>query len=390
MAQQPREFSIALDTIVEHIDIPKSLYERAAARHRSLGEHLKREESSIRQFDPEIRPQGSFRFGTVIRPLHSDDEYDLDNVCLLKTLGKTDLTQQQVKVLYGEEIKGYARAHDMLSPVTEHHRCWRLQYADDVAFHLDSLPCVPEEAAMITRLLRAGVDEELARRAVAITDRRHPKYAEITTAWLSSNPRGFATWFEQRAALGRSLGLRSKGLRATVEDVPPYEWKTTLQRSIQILKRHRDVMFRNAAELAPISMIITNLSACSYAGEADIAEALLNIVDKMPQFVRSDRPKVPNPADPAEDYADKWSKDDRLEKSFWEWHSAVKRDLARLPQLLRSSNVRREFQTLFDITLTEQDLRALGAVGAPAASPVARAAPALVIPSGPKPWGRNV
>ena len=29
---------------------------------------------------------------------------------------------------------------------------------------------------------------------------------------------------------------------AKVDDVPPYEWKTPLQRSIQIMKRHRDVM----------------------------------------------------------------------------------------------------------------------------------------------------
>ena len=122
---------------------------------------------------------------------------------------------------------------------------------------------------------------------------------------------------------------------ATVEDVPPYEWKTTLQRSIQILKRHRDVMFFDAPEIAPISMVITNLAAQAYEGETDLAVSLQNIVAKMPEFVRSEKPQVPNPANPAEDYADKWAKDARLEKSFWEWHSALRADMAKLLAFLR-------------------------------------------------------
>ena len=47
--------------------------------------------------------------------------------------------------------------------------------------------------------------------------------------------------------------LVERRLYASVEDVPPYEWKTPLQRSIQILKRHRDVMFRDEPRRAPRS-----------------------------------------------------------------------------------------------------------------------------------------
>ena len=168
MERSSSTMAVLLDTVVEHLDIPKSLYEKAAARHRSLGEWLKRESSTVCLCDPDIRPQGSFRFGTVIRPLCEDDEYDLDNVCVLKTLGKTDMTQQRLKQLYGEEIKAYARDHAMLGPVQELHRCWRLPYADEVSFHLDTLPCVPDDPAVTQRLQAAGVPDELAKRAVAI------------------------------------------------------------------------------------------------------------------------------------------------------------------------------------------------------------------------------
>ena len=388
MEQNKQNLTPLLETILEHLDIPKSLYEKARDRHRSLGEWLTRATSTIRQFEPDIRPQGSFRYGTVNRPIDPDDEYDLDNVCVLTKLDKSSLTQRQLKHLYGEEIKAYARANGMLAPVEEHNRCWRLRYADDVNFHLDTLPCVPEEAALILRLIAAGVPEDLARRAIAITDRRHPQYEQLASLWLSSNPRGFAVFFEQQAALGRPRTFREGELRATIEDVPPYEWKTTLQLSIQILKRHRDIMFQPTPELAPISMIITNLAARAYEGETNLAVALLGIVDKMPTFIQDSRPRVPNPASPAEDYADKWALDDRLEKNFREWHSAVKSDLARLFGALGSSKVSTLTKSAFDVTLTSDEVRKFA--GGTGSSPaVAKTASAIVISSSaPRPWGR--
>lgn len=64
-------------------------------------------------------------------------------------------------------------------------------------------------------------------------------------------------------------------------------------------------MFRESADLARISIIIPNLAANAYDGETDLASALGNTIEKMPRFVRDQRPRVRNLADPAEDYADK-------------------------------------------------------------------------------------
>ena len=385
MGLAPETVGRLLDAFIDHLDIPKSLYKRAAARHLNLGEWLQRDESTLAVFDPDVRPQGSFRFGTVNRPLRDDDEYDLDDVCVLKNLGKTTLTQRQLKELYGREIVAYARANDMLKPVTEHNRCWRLQYSDEVKFHLDTLPCVPEEES----IRGLGVPPELARRAVAITDKRDPNYERISPLWPSSNPQGFAAWFEGRAALGRAPSQFA--IRAVVEEVPPYEWKTTLQRSIQLLKRHRDVMFSDPgiADLAPISMIITNLAARAYEGEADIWLALWNIVEKMPSFINPEGRRVPNPADPAEDYADKWSRDPRLEKSFYDWHAAVRADIARLPAAVEDGSLKSRAKSAFRIELTEGELRRFSPENRGGTlTAVAKTAPALYIPSASRPWGR--
>ena len=129
----------------------------------------------------------------MIRPLNEKDEYDLDNVCLLRALTKGDITQVELKRLYGEEIKAYAGAYNMLAPVEEHNRCWRLQYADEVSFHLDTLPCVPEDAEVVRSLVAFGVPPDWAGRAIAITDRKHPHYKHLSRAGRAVTPAGLLT-----------------------------------------------------------------------------------------------------------------------------------------------------------------------------------------------------
>jgi hypothetical protein len=231
----------------------------------------------------------------------------------------------------------------------------------------------------------------LAELAVAITDKQHPEYERIARNLLSSNPRGFASWFEDRArpwALARIGSLVEQRFYASVEVVPPYEWKTLLQRAIQLLKRHRDVMFRNNPETDPISMIITNLAAHAYAGEADLFSAVVNIVEKMPQYVRPARPRVPNPADPAEDYADKWAKHPILETNFWVWHAQVKADIGRIPSFLTSNRLFSNVRSVFQVELTAEKLKRF-AVPTVQRSSYASGGPILSIPAAPKPWGHH-
>jgi hypothetical protein len=377
------------ELLVESLDIPPSLYERAASRHRSLGEWLCRDESRLHEFSPHVSPQGSFRLGTVVRPLAADAVYDLDNVTTL-VLSKASMTQKRLKELYGMEIRDYAIAHGMLEPPEEKNRCWRLPYADEVNFHLDSLPSLVEEESLVSTLRRRGVPEEWAKRAIAITDKRHPAYAMLTTLWLTSNPRGFARWLESR--MGTFVDLRrrelvQRRLYAAVEDVPTYDLKTPLQRAIQLLKRHRDVMFVDNPDVAPISMILTNLAGHAYGGEADAYEAVRGILARMLSYVRAQRPRVPNPTHPDEDYADKWSKDPRLELSFLQWHSQAVTDFETLPALPDPGSLRTATKRLFEVDLRDDHLRILGLASAAPAIIVTPSAPRVQISSPSRPWG---
>ena len=87
-----------INEVLDGLDIPDSAYETAKKRYEDLGEWFKRPEAHCYNCDPHIYPQGSFRFGTVIRPLNPKAEYDLDLGCRLRAgITKATSTQKQLK-----------------------------------------------------------------------------------------------------------------------------------------------------------------------------------------------------------------------------------------------------------------------------------------------------
>lgn len=378
-----------LEEVTELLDIPASYYEKASDRYHSLGEWLHRDDSKVKAFEPEVYLQGSFRYGTVNRPLFASEEYDLDLVCELRG-SKSAATQKQLKLLLGAEVKAYAERYNIKAPPEERNRCWCLDYADDVSFHMDILPCIPEEQRVVQAIIFGGVPKHLAQSAVAITDRRHPQYAEITSLWPTSNPRGLGLWFEEQArplSRARAQRLVEQKLYASIDAVPPYEWKTPLQRSIQVLKRHRDVMFKDDSDFAPISMIITVLAAKSYQGEADLYDALKGIVTRMRDHVHPQHPRIPNPLNRGEDFTDRWRGDQRYEDNFDLWLETVKVDVAKLPELLKRDRLAENVRKQFRVDLTAEQQKRLQPPTSAATTPaVVKASPAIQIVSAPKPW----
>lgn len=325
-----------LNCLAEELDIPESTFETAVGRYESLGRWLDRPNSSIKEMKPEISPQGSFLLGTVIKPLNDGEEYDVDLVCRLSAR-RTDITQKQLKAKVGAEIAGYAAAHSMSDP-EDHRRCWRLTYAESAMFHMDILPAIPD-ADRIRQLLNergyvefARSAENLTREAISITDRQHPLYAQLTNGWYQSNPKGYGLWFQSRMLTQlleekRRYARRSL-MTASVDEIPDHKVKTPLQRAIQLLKRHRDNMFKDDPEHKPISIIITTLAAHSYNNESSVSVALGNILSSMHLHI-TDRGGVrwiANPVNPLENFADKWDENPKKEANFWAWLEAARRD----------------------------------------------------------------
>jgi len=325
------QLSSLLQYLSESLDVPESRYKEAEERYQGIGRWLCRNESTAATFRPEIYPQGSFRLGTVIKPISENEEYDIDLVCEL-ALSKDQLSQKQLKDLVGHEIKAYALARNMASLPEEGRRCWTLNYADGAQFHMDILPAIPDGEAFRRLLKFSGITgDDYTDIAIAITDNTVPNYGNIDDDWPQSNPKGYAEWFKDRMKTQFDFRreLLAKSIKAKVEDIPDYRVKTPLQRAVQILKRHRDIMFAEDQDNKPISIIITTLAAHAYENEADLLDALGNIVDKMPGFIQwhNGIAWVPNPVNPLENFADMWAEHPEREQNFRRWLQQVHVDI---------------------------------------------------------------
>jgi hypothetical protein len=391
--------SIALNKMVEALDLPDTAYEAAKSRYEDLGTWLERPESDSSAHDPHIFAQGSFRLGTAIRPLDSSESYDLDLACKLREgITKTTHTQKSLKALIGKDLESYRQARNIKSPLEPKHRCWRLEYQDGYNFHMDIVPCIPagsDRQFMIKEaMIRSGEEAHASQRdaelAVTITDDRRVGYDQICDDWLVSNPEGYAKWFESRMRLcGSYLTERARMVKAAqIDDLQYYQWKTPLQRCIQLLKRHRDTMFQNNADSKPISAIITTIAARAYQGELDIGTAMTTILANMERFVRSTNPRVPNPVNPSEDFADRWSMQKytrlQLEGNFRRWIVAAKADFATISESRDASFVVKQASSKFALSLNESTLRA--AIGA-STTPLLYTPKTHSITDSSKPWG---
>lgn len=163
--------------------------------------------------------------GTLIKPISEEDDYDLDAVC--KVYHNFD-NPEDLKDLIGNVLKNSDRYKKMLQP--EGKRCWTLKYSEDSHFHMDILPSSPNN----------DLD-----RSIKITHKENDSYE-----YKISNPEGYAEWFDklQENERKRIYVTRNQAYSNKVEDLRKFNIRTTLQKTIQILKRHRDIKYMNVTE----------------------------------------------------------------------------------------------------------------------------------------------
>lgn len=361
--------TLLLESIVEFLELPDSAYEKAKSRYDNISDWFDRDESQVKENKPHIFSQGSFRLGTAIHPIDENEPYDLDLACeLQKGISKSVHTQQFLKTKVGKEIETYRAARGIKAPKEEKHRCWRLNYTDEISFHMDIVPCIPADESRRKSIFESMkvfgeiefVAKIISELAVLITDDRPPQYSQISNEWLISNTEGYAKWFEFRMKQAeRYLKERVVALKAAdIDKLPLFMWKTPLQRCVQILKRHRDKMFKEKPDLKPISMIITTLAAKAYSGETNINDAMQKILSQMGQYVNRNIPRVPNPVNPkGEDFADKWAGNRQLEQNFWSWLQQAQADFQQIGDAIDTEYVTGQVEQKFSLHLNESDLR---------------------------------
>ena len=284
------------EKIAESLDLNETEENTITTSYTAVGEYLA-ESMFLKEYSPKIFPQGSVRLGTVVKPLSKDD-YDIDLVCELEN--GEGLLPQQVKSLVGLALKDGKYSKQL----EEHGRCWTLNYSANPPYHLDILPGI-------------GIVNDRVKATV--------KSANGQYSWLYTNPRGFAKWF---------LSIPSHRLlyedSRSVEKVSKFNVKTPLQRAVQLIKRHRDVCFRNHPEDGPASIVITTLCGLSFNGERTIEDILRNGPIKWLTYIKIKNGKysIKVPQLPDDDYADKWNgEDEYAAERFFKWHRKLLLDL---------------------------------------------------------------
>lgn len=146
-------------------------------------------------------------------------------------------------------------------------------------------------------------------------------------------------WFEKRMET-QTIEIR-KAFAAKnnveIDKVPSYKIKTPLQQAVQLLKRHRDIMYDKLPEArkknAPISIIITTLAALAYNNESNLYDALNSIVSKMENYIEKDGDtyKILNPVMQEENFADKWNMEPAKANEFFCWLQCVKNEIITEP-----------------------------------------------------------
>jgi hypothetical protein len=295
--------------IAEELDIPDYLFEKAEGSYQALGKYI----NEYCDCSVDVYTQGSFRLGTVIRPLNDEDEYDLDLVTNITEVPSISASALKNKV--GDILRESKRYSSMLE---EKKRCWRIEYSDEAQFHMDITPAKPTDETT----------------SIAVTNKSDSGIYTFTM----SNPVGYSEWFEKRKVVIIESQKHSVVEASSVEPVKVKlnMIKLPLQRAIQILKRHRDKTFENDPDIKPVSIIITTLAAQSYCGETGVYDALKKILSTMSSFIKIENGKycIPNPSNPQENFADKWNAEPAKATAFYDWLGKARNDITEVAPII--------------------------------------------------------
>lgn len=342
-------------SIIASLDISPTMYRNAVEKYKAITKFL-----SDCGIEADMYPQGSFAFGTVIRPNAKDSSanYDLDFICQVSG-SRADYAPSELRQKFEDAFTSSAIYGGKLTVCKE---CFTIEYADinGVGFTIDIVPATDEISENKKRLVQKSLEPELINTAIAI-----PKYNhERNYSWLTNNPKGFRAWFDNinepflvasRETYRQYLFEDNRTLFSSIEEIPHELDRSALQRVIQLLKYHRDVYYaklEDGDDLKPISAIITVVAtriASQYTFSCSVFELLEYVLNELNIYAQQEKLTfeefaqkygsrsvfsrldgkwyISNPANPEDNLADKWNQDKRIPMYFFRWIKAVRTDL---------------------------------------------------------------
>ena len=286
--------------IAIRIQLSATAHGKAVQRYEAIADWLERDDSPLRGRVELFYPQGSMAIGAAIASKVTNDDFDLDMVLQLHCAGLTpkevlDLLFQAINGKPGSRYYGQAKRRT---------RCVTIEYS---GMHIDVTPAErrPATPERESAIFHHKTPEDLGERIIA-------------------NPYGFAEWFkrttpddgfaQQYADRARAYEMSLLVEAADAEPVPdpePATHKSLAVVALQLLKRWRNVQYRNRGGRKPPSIVMSKLVADAAGKTTTLSEEMLHqAVSMLTFFERSHRAgycvNVVNPVCHGDVLTDRW------------------------------------------------------------------------------------
>lgn len=319
MMENKQNINKMLRRIVAEIEISQTEHERAVNSYNAIGTFL---DNNIPKYDIKVIPQGSFRLGTVIKPITDKEEYDIDLVAIVDN---KFTNAEDLKNIVGYALKESDRYSEKLE---EGKRCWTIEYAESANYHMDILPTMRSNTYFRNKELIMT----------------HKEDENSNYEFRQTNPEAYYDWFvkrmeEEKKKLTEEYAIRNK---MEIVEVPEYKIKTTLQIAIELLKRYRDIKFKETPDIKPISIILTTLMARIYTGKENVYELIEKFSKEYILYLEKDENGnvlIKNPVNENENFADKWPNNPERKEAFFRFMNELKEDLVN-NRILLEGNMR--------------------------------------------------
>jgi hypothetical protein len=305
----PQRADLLLIDVARRLQLPPSKNADAEKWYRALCTYVDREGSPLEGMVLNCYAGGSFATGTVVASKASKDQHDLDVVIELDvapTASPSEMLTLLFNAINGEEGSRY------YGKVRRNSRCVTVTY--ECGTTVDLMP--------IARLQGHGEKAGNLFHWKGAHEYHKPVnpwgFAEHFNAAVSFDP-GFAQLFESRRRAASGLIVE-----ASVEPLPettPLAEKSPRVVALQLLKRFRDLRYRNRTGRKPPSIVLAALALeLAPAGGSLLAE-LIQIVDHISTRLRrcsANRVllEVRNPAYTRDKFTDRWPENETAQDLF--------------------------------------------------------------------------
>lgn len=300
--------------VARRVQLTKTKYEKAVQNFNALCQHADRDESPLHGKVIECYPSGSFATGTAIASRVAKNQHDVDVVIELDIPSNTPPKAALDALFTAINGEPGSRYH---GKVTQHSRCVTVTYDDETTVDLMPVSRIfgPERAAHLF----------------------HYKTENGKSYHKEVNPWGFANHFNRRVAYDPAFAELFKGRRLLVEgldllkadtqpmpDHEPIEEKSPRTVALQLIKRNRDIVWRQGR----VGKMRKPPSVALAAVALDAGPVKSRLIDEVISVATAIRTKlldrssergtvvVVNPAHPRDVFTDRWPEDIRAQSQY--------------------------------------------------------------------------